>query len=154
MYPEGQEGLKWAIMRTFKNKQKTVKNRYFTKSLKYNTKVKWAAAAHSWQMKNSWSNKKEPKNKPPGQLITLIKMYWLKPANTQPIHQPIAQKTITVIPFKKRYWLIGWNRDYFKKKFYLFATEHYQPIHLSWTAREPWTVVQLPDLLPKYQTNN
>jgi len=37
----------------------------------------------------------------------LTKMYWLKPANTQPIHQPIAQKVITVIPFKKRYWLIG-----------------------------------------------
>jgi len=40
MYPEGQEGLKWAIMRKFEKKQKTVKNRYFTKSLKYNTKVK------------------------------------------------------------------------------------------------------------------
>jgi len=37
----------------------------------------------------------------------LIKMYWHKPANSQPIHQPIAQKVITVIPFKNRYWLIG-----------------------------------------------
>ena len=47
MYPEGQEGLKWAIMRKFEKKQKTVKNRYFTKSLKYNKTLKPQQSSHT-----------------------------------------------------------------------------------------------------------